>query len=275
MKKTLVLLFFWLLLVNTVALLVSNRFNLKQDTAYAWMDSLNIIHKQSWNPIALHARWDSLFYIDIARNGYYLPSDNTPPNVVFFPLYPFLIFVVAAFTGGDVLLAGWLVSILALAGAVVVFYKLLREFHPTIDPEKPILYLLIFPTAFFFNTVYTESLYLLLSLLTFYYALKGRFASAGIVGLLAALTRVTGVLLFIPIVWEFLRQRGPRNIVSLSFLPLFLHSPRNASLSFLSLCGLRRFLSLLQGPGGMGSCVSTQRGSFLAALSSGRSESFP
>lgn len=222
MKKTIFFLLFWLLLVNIFALLTLNRFNLKGDTAYAWIDPLKTVQEQSWNPISLHSRWDSFFYTDIAENGYHLTPGNTLSNIVFFPLYPFLIRAVSPLFLGNFVFAGWLISILSLIGAVIIFYKLLKEFHPTIDPETPIFYLLIFPTAFFLNAVYTESLFLFLSLLTFYYALKGRFRVAGIFGLLAALTRVTGILLFIPLFWEFWKKHGTRKILSLSFLPLLL-----------------------------------------------------
>lgn len=222
MKKIIFFLLFWLFLVNIFALLALNRFNLKGDTAYTWIDPLKTIQEQSWDPILLHWRWDSFFYTDIAQHGYRLTPDNTLSNIVFFPLYPFLIYIFALFAGANFILAGWLVSIFSLIGAIVIFYKLLKEFHPTIDPETPIFYLLIFPTAFFLNAVYTESLFLFLSLLTFYYAFKGRFSIAGIFGFLAALTRVTGILLFIPILWEFFRRYGVRKMFSFSFLSIFL-----------------------------------------------------
>lgn len=232
LKKIIFFLLFWLFSVNIFALLVLNRFNLKSDTAYTWIDPLKTVQEQSWNPISFHARWDSSFYTDVAQHGYHLTPDNTLSNIVFFPLYPFSIYILAPLVGVNFVFAGWLVSIFSLIGAVVVFYKLLKEFHPTIDPETPIFYLLIFPTAFFFNAVYTESLFLFLSLLTFYYALKGRFNAAGIFGLLAALTRVTGILLFIPVLWEFFRRYGLRKIFSFSFLPALL-IPLGAFLFFL------------------------------------------
>lgn len=222
MKKAIFFLLFWLFLTNIFALLVLNRFNLKGDTAYAWIDPLKTVQEQSWNPVSLHSRWDSFFYVDIAKQGYHLTPGDTLSNIVFFPLYPLLIHAFSPLFFGNFIFAGWFISILSLIGAVTVFYKLLKEFHPTIDPETPILYLLIFPTAFFLNAVYTESLFLILSLLTFYYALKGRFGVAGIFGLLAALTRVTGILLFIPVLWEFWKKHRTRKIFSLSFLPLLL-----------------------------------------------------
>jgi len=222
MKKIVFFSLFWLIFVNVFALLALNRFNLNGDTAYAWIDPAKIVQEQSWNPVSFHSRWDSFWYIDIAENGYRLSPDNTLSNIVFFPLYPFLIRTISPLVFGDYVLAGWLISVFSLIGAIIVFYKLLKEFHPAVNPETPIFYLLIFPTAFFLNAVYTESLFLLLSLLVFYYTFKGRFGLAGIFGLLAALTRVTGILLFIPVLWEFWKSRGTRKIFSLSFLPALL-----------------------------------------------------
>jgi hypothetical protein len=65
--------------------------------------------------------------------------------------------------------------------------------------------------ALFLSALYTESLFLALSVGTFYAARKDRWALAGMLGGLAALTRVTGVLLFIPVVVMFLY--GPRSEV--------------------------------------------------------------
>lgn len=222
MKKIIFLLLGWLLIVNIFALLGLNRLNLKSDTAYKWIDPQKFVQEQSWNSISFHSRWDSVYYLDIAQNGYHFTKENTLSNIVFFPFYSALIFVVSLLIGPNFILAGWIVSVLALIGSVIVFYKLIKEFHPTIDPENAIFYLLIFPTAFFLNAVYTESIFLFLSLLTFYYLHKGRFGLAGFFGLLSALTRITGVLLFIPIVWEFYKRNGWRKIFSFSFLPTLL-----------------------------------------------------
>lgn len=100
--------------------------------------------------------------------------------------------------------------------------KLTREFHPNLNPHLPLLFLLIFPTAFFLNAVYTESLFLALSIATFYYAFRRNFVAAGILGALAALTRPPGVLLALPVVWEYASSYGWRNVLRPRFLPILL-----------------------------------------------------
>lgn len=222
MKKISTILLLWLLVVNIFGWLVVNRFNLKPDTAYTWIEQSDDSRIKNTNLVNLHAQWDSFWYQDIATNGYHLNESNTLSNIVFFPVYPALIYLFSAVLGLEVVLAGWVISIASLIGAVFVFYKLVKEFHPELDPETPIFYLLIFPTAFFLNAVYTESLFLMLSLLTFYYAFKGKFWQAGAFGLLASLTRVTGVLLFLPVAYEYFRQTPYKEWIKIKALSLLL-----------------------------------------------------
>jgi len=212
----------WFLIINIFAVIVSNRFNLSKDTAYNWIDD-NVGQEKSWNPIPLHANWDSEWYLDIVDNGYHLEGEYLQ-NVVFFPLYPFLIKLVSFLMAGNVVLAGWFLSSLFLFLSLFYLFKIVKEFHQEVSPDRAIIALLIFPTAFFFNAVYTESLFLFLSLLTFYYSLKGRFLSAGIFGLLASLTRVTGLLLLVPVFWEYLRrhQFKIKSVLTAKFLPVML-----------------------------------------------------
>lgn len=221
-KKALILVFLWLVFVNIFAILTLNRFNLKSDTAYTWIDPNQFSQNQGWNPVSLHARWDSFWYLDIAQNGYAFKGTEKLSNIVFFPLYPLLIRASSFLTGGDFVLAGWLLSVIFLFLAAVYLFKLVKEFHQEIDPQLPVIFLLIFPTAFFLNAIYTESMFLFLSLASFYYALKKNFVLAGIFGFFASLTRITGILLFIPLIWEYFRAYRFHRPFDLKFLSTFL-----------------------------------------------------
>jgi len=64
------------------------------------------------------------------------------------------------------------------------------------------------PMAFFLSAVYSESLYLALSVGLFWCAREGRFAAVGALGALAGATRSAGVLLLLPAVILYLY--GPR-----------------------------------------------------------------
>lgn len=228
MKKKLIIIFLiWLVTINVFGLIALNRLNLEPDTAYEWINPELFEQNKAWNPVNLHAKWDSEWYLDIAKNGYSFQGKGELSNIVFFPLYPHLMRLVAFFVGGNFILAGWLLSALFLLLGLHYLYKITKEFHPDLNPYLPVLFLLTFPTAFFFNAVYTESLFLFLSLASIYYALKKKYWQAGLIGFLASLTRVTGILLAVPIGWEYLKEKDfnikaafEKNILPLFLMPL-------------------------------------------------------
>jgi hypothetical protein len=202
MKRVFAIFAIWFVCINLFALVAANRFNLNGDSAYAWIDPHKAAPQQSWNLPSLHAKWDSFWYLDIIEHGYqYQPGQLS--NLVFFPLYPLIVKIVGLLFLSHFIFAGWLVSSVCLFFAAWFLYKLAKEFHPEGNPSLAVILLLIFPTAFFFNAVYTESLFLLLSICCFYYLFKGKFIVAALLGFLAALTRITGILLFIPIAIEY------------------------------------------------------------------------
>jgi hypothetical protein len=154
-------------------------------------------------------RWDGPFYVQIAQSGY----DARPPlpTIVFFPLYPALIRVVAAIGGGGSL-ALWVaalgISLVCLAAAVGYLIALARMDFGEHVARRAALYLLVFPTSLFLSATYPESLFLALSVAGFYYARLGRWWLVGILGLAASLTRPYGALLAFPLAFEYLLQRN-------------------------------------------------------------------
>jgi hypothetical protein len=147
-------------------------------------------------------RWDAIWYVQIAQHGYTLG-----PETRFFPLYPLLVRDVAWVTR-SIPLAGVLVSVVAMIVALEVIRRLTAlELGPS--RARLTVELIAFgPLALFLSAVYTESLFLALSAGTFHAARRGRWPLAGALGALAALTRVTGVLLVVPLVLLFFY--GPR-----------------------------------------------------------------
>jgi Gpi18-like mannosyltransferase len=167
------------------------------------------------------ARWDSAFYLEIANQGYALTL-REPSSAAFFPLYPILINLVKTIVGNTVL-AGLIVSHLCFLTALITIYRLTElEFRDTRTANRTILYLCVFPTSLFFGAVYTESLFLLLSSLTFLFARQRLWAWTGIVGLLAASTRIVGITLLLPVLLEWWQShnttRGARRFNWLGLL---------------------------------------------------------
>lgn len=151
--------------------------------------------------LAAWDRWDSVHFTAIAAQGY-----DAAWRTAFFPLYPLLERGVGLLAGGNSFVAGLVVSNLAGLGMLAVLYRLVEEDFDHEQAWRSTLYLSLFPTAFFFAAAYSESLFLLLTLLSFYYMRRGRWWLAGLFGLLSALTRSSAVCLFLPFCYEYARQ---------------------------------------------------------------------
>ncbi|MFM8321494.1 MAG: mannosyltransferase family protein [Chloroflexota bacterium] len=151
-------------------------------------------------------KWDSQYYVDIATNGYWFRPQRQS-NVAFFPLYPMLMRVLGPYVGG-VIPAGFLVSNLALLGGLIFLYLLAELETSAASAERSVFYLALFPTAFFFSCVYTESLFLLLTVGAMYFARRRAWIPAALLGLLASATRNLGVLTWALVMWEWLRAQG-------------------------------------------------------------------
>ncbi|NIP31808.1 MAG: hypothetical protein GTO02_20035, partial [Candidatus Dadabacteria bacterium] len=93
------------------------------------------------------------------------------------------------------LLSGLIVSNIAYGFAVFYLYKLVLLDFEWDDALRTVIYFTIFPTAYFLHAAYTESLFLALTIASFYYARNDKWALCGVIGMLAALTRITGILL--------------------------------------------------------------------------------
>jgi hypothetical protein len=146
------------------------------------------------------ARWDTAFYHSIAEAGYrWDPAIFRHQNIVFFPLYPLLMRWVGAWLGGHLLLAGLLVSLVSFAGAIVLLYRLAVLEVGEAHAGPVILLLSTFPFALFYSAVYTESLFLFLTVGAFYAMRRGHLAGAALCGVMAGLTRPNGLWLTLPL----------------------------------------------------------------------------
>lgn len=146
-------------------------------------------------------RWDSGQFTHIATNGY-----DALYRMAFFPLFPLLERVLAVIVR-DPFVAGLIISNLATLAMFMVLYRLFVEDFDADRAWRSVLYLAVFPTAFFLAAAYNESLFLFFSILSFYYMRKGRWWLAGLAALFASLTRSIAICLFIPFAYEYLRQR--------------------------------------------------------------------
>ncbi len=155
----------------------------------------------SWN------RWDAANYTRIAQYGYRTIRGHLgallPYDTAFFPLFPWLIKSIAFLFGNHgYIIIGMILSNLALLGTLFVLYQIAADTLGDLVGRRTLLYLCIFPTAFFFFAAYNESLFLLFTASSFLAMRRQKWWLAGILGLFAALTRSAGIFLVIPYLYE-------------------------------------------------------------------------
>ncbi|BBL78180.1 hypothetical protein RxyAA322_00340 [Rubrobacter xylanophilus] len=163
------------------------------------------------------ARWDGAWYSEIATEGY---GERAPQSTAFFPLYPLLLRAGIS-AGLGPALWGVILSLAATLLALFFVYRISERLHGAQAARAATLCLAFFPTAFFLNAVYTEALFLALSAGSVWAALVRRdLLLAGLLGALAAATRNLGVLLVLPLFFEWWRHRRELGLPSLAGVAL-------------------------------------------------------
>jgi len=156
--------------------------------------------------LPLHTLWtvwerkDTEAFWRIAAHGY-----TDAWRTAYFPFYPLLIRAVAVLTQ-DIFAAGFIISNIAGLLMLVTLYRLVEKDFSKERADRAILYLSLFPSAFFLAAMYSEALFLCLVIVGFYNLRCGHWWIAGLCGLLAGLTRSVGILFAIPFLYEYLRQ---------------------------------------------------------------------
>lgn len=182
-------------------------------------------------PLAVWNRWDAPHYLDLIVFGYRAVDDGTligpngyrsvypgdlPLYIVFYPLFPWLATGVNALLD-EPLLSAFVVSTVASLFVAPLMYRLVREDEGASVAFRASWFLLIFPTAYFLHIGYTESLFLALVLGSFLAARTRHWLLAGLLGGLAAMTRINGLVLLLALPAEALTQwleapRGERRL---------------------------------------------------------------
>lgn len=153
--------------------------------------------------------WDSPHYIEIAESGYGNHVENGQYLfLVFFPLYPLLMrifhFVIPNYAA-----AGMVVSSLCYSVGCALAYKLVTKDYSKSIAYASIVFLSVFPFAFFYGGIMTEGLFFLTVIATFLAIRNHRWFLAGILGMLAALTRSVGILMLVPAAIEWIQTEKP------------------------------------------------------------------
>jgi uncharacterized MnhB-related membrane protein len=170
--------------------------------------------------LSLWDRWDAPHYTDLMVYGYRAddPGNLTNPYgyqqvypgdlglyIVFYPLFPWLGGALNALIHAPVLSA-FIVAGVASVVLGPLFYRLVKHDESPDVALRATWFLLIFPTAYFLHIGYTEALFLALVIGSFLAARTGRWWLAGLVGGLAALTRINGLVLLLALPVEAATQ---------------------------------------------------------------------
>jgi len=169
------------------------------------------------------ANFDGIPYLSIASQGYVNEAR-------FFPLYPLIIKVIVfiarlPITPYIYFVTGFLLSNIAFLITVLVLYKLLRLDYSHKISLLSILFLLLFPASFFFGSVYSESIFLLLTVLSFYFARKRKWLLAIAIAMFLPVTRSVGIVILPALFVEWLLQQKEKNVPSFSILLLLFIIP--------------------------------------------------
>jgi hypothetical protein len=158
--------------------------------------------------VAPGARWDAVWYLDIANDGYGGAGDRA----AFFPLYPALVKVLGALCGSP-LVAALVLSLAAFVGGLTVLHRLAVIEVGADAARWAVLALALFPGSLWFSAAYSESLFLVVSVGAVLAARTERWALAGVLGALGAATRSAGLLLMVPLAllwWDAHRAGSAR-----------------------------------------------------------------
>lgn len=144
--------------------------------------------------VAPFARWDAVWFLDIAEVGY---PTSYEPRTAFFPLYPGILRIGGLL--GSAVVVGILVSSACTFVAAMLLHRLTELELGRPAAGAAVWALFAFPGSLWLTAVYSEGLFLVLSVGCLYAARERRWVLVALLGALAAMTRSAGVVLAVPV----------------------------------------------------------------------------
>ncbi|MEG0934674.1 MAG: mannosyltransferase family protein [Clostridia bacterium] len=155
------------------------------------------------DPLSLWSRWDASHYVGLAEN-WYVNEGDARFHLVFFPLYPLVVRGLHLALRMDAAWAGVLVSNACLFVSGYALFRLAESQMGDQAAGRALKYLMFAPLSLFFSIPYSESMFLMLTLVAVLLAHRRHFVWAVLVGALASGTRVLGLIVAVPIFYECL-----------------------------------------------------------------------
>ncbi len=165
------------------------------------------------NPGAFWVRWDASHYLGLAEN-WYVNEGDPRFHLVFYPLYPLAVRLVLPLFGGNAALAATVLSNIFLLISCRALYALARPQLDDRGARDAVRALLLFPTSLYLSIPYSESIFLMLTLLSVLAARRRKIWLAVALGALAGASRIQGLIVTIPVFYEAMlleaREGRPR-----------------------------------------------------------------
>jgi len=215
------------------------------------------------------ANWDGAWFIRLAAIGYQkitsgdydLAAETQRLKVIdqlgvedgverkfayrHWPLFPWLIKAVAPALGRNYLAAGIVIANLFYFLYGIFFYKLARMDFSGQTSLFALALALIHPGAYSLTAVYNEPVFLFFAAASLYFIRKDKYFFSGLCAGLASMTRIEAVVLYVPIIYEYLRGTAGENPGLMA--PL---RAKNIAASFSRICREPSSLWLLLAPAG-------------------------
>lgn len=174
----------------------------------------NVPPRGPWDSTFLNlpARWDAMWYLDVAANGYRwggLPTEQE--NVAFFPAFPLTMRAGGALLGAyasgldkrtveqRLLLGGWLVAVGTFWWALAYIYRWSAARAGPAAARATTTLLATYPFAVFYSAPYSEPLFLLAGVAAFFHFERAEWRRAAFWGFIVGLARPGGVLMTLPL----------------------------------------------------------------------------
>jgi Gpi18-like mannosyltransferase len=204
----------WIAFLTAIIIITQSIFPYRTDFNYTsvtyFNQNLPALSQQLLTP---WTNFDGVHYLKIGAEGYH-------DQLRFFPLYPALIsiptklFSLTTF-GTAQLLSSLVISWLIFGGMLAIWGKLLSLDFSSKNTHRALLAILAFPTAFFLISIYSESLFLLLTGLSFWFARKKQWGRAILFSSLLSVTRLTGMVIWPALLMElWLQTNFPKSLAS-------------------------------------------------------------
>lgn len=187
------------------------------------------------------ANFDGVHYLTIADYGY-----NAADLIqAFFPLYPLLMRIINLAIN-NVLIAGLLLSNVCFFIGILVLFSLVKHHYDKKTAYFTVLSYLLFPTSFFLGGVYSESLFILLVLLSFFFASSKQWLLTGLLIALASATRIVGIFLIPALLVELYSQYSSKPFIYSSLFPFVKSKGKEIVFLCLGLIGIGGYMIYLQ-----------------------------